>query len=60
MERYPISVLGAFILVQPLVGPLYGWLLRGEVLSWRSAAGGALVIGGIALTSLWQPKTRWA
>lgn len=50
MERFPVSQLAVFILIQPLCGPLWGWLLRGEGLRPQSALGGALVIVGIALT----------
>ena len=52
MERFPISQMSVFILIQPLCGPLWGWLLRGEGLRPQSAFGGALVIAGIALTTL--------
>ena len=52
LERYPISTMGAFILVQPLFGPLWSWLLRGEPLKRVSAVGGALVIVGLVLTSM--------
>ncbi len=54
MSRFPISKMGAFILLQPMIGPVYGWLLRGETLRPGSALGGALVILGIFLTS-WTP-----
>ncbi len=56
MERFPVSQLAVFILIQPLCGPLWGWLLRGEGLRPQSALGGALVIGGIALTILVRGK----
>jgi drug/metabolite transporter (DMT)-like permease len=52
MERYPISLLGAFILLQPLLGPVYGFLLHGEPFNLRSLFGGSLIIGGITLTTL--------
>lgn len=52
MERYPVSVLGAFILIQPLFGPLSGWMFRHETLTMRGAAGAGLVILGVALNAL--------
>jgi drug/metabolite transporter (DMT)-like permease len=52
LERLPVSAMGAFILIQPLFGPVWGWLLRGEPLKRGSAIGGALVVGGLVLTSL--------
>jgi drug/metabolite transporter (DMT)-like permease len=52
MERFPVSAMGVFILLQPMIGPFYGWVLRNEALRKGSAVGGALVIVGIALTAL--------
>ncbi len=52
LPRFPVSVLGVSILFQPLLGPFYGWLFRGEILRPVSALGGALVLVGIALTTL--------
>ena len=52
LARYPVSTMGAFILVQPLFGPAWGWLLRGEPLKRVSAIGGVLVVVGLILTSL--------
>jgi drug/metabolite transporter (DMT)-like permease len=52
MERYPVSVLGAFILIQPLFGPLSGWIFRHETLTMRGALGASLVILGVALNAL--------
>ncbi len=54
LERFPVSAMGAFILIQPLFGPVWGWLLRGEPLKRGSAIGGGLVIAGLILTSLVQ------
>lgn len=56
MERYPVSALGAFILIQPLFGPLAGWLFRHETLTPRGVLGAALVILGVALNALRRPK----
>ena len=56
MERYPVSVLGAFILIQPLFGPLSGWMFRHETLTARGAFGAALVVLGVALNALRRPK----
>ena len=56
MERYPVSTLGAFILIQPLFGPLSGWLFRHETLTKRGMLGAALVILGVALNALRRSK----
>jgi len=52
LTRFPVSAMGVFILLQPVVGPLYGRLFLGESLRPGSALGGALVLLGIALTTL--------
>jgi drug/metabolite transporter (DMT)-like permease len=52
LERFPVSAMGAFILIQPLFGPVWGWLLRHEPLRRGSAVGGVLVVAGLVLTSL--------
>jgi len=52
LERYSVSAMGAFILIQPLFGPAWGWLVRHEALTRNSAVGGALVIFGLILTCL--------
>lgn len=52
MARFPLSSVAALLLIQPVLGPLLGWLLRGEALKANSALGGVLVIIGIAITTL--------
>jgi O-acetylserine/cysteine efflux transporter len=52
LGRYPVSAMGAFILIQPLFGPIWGWAFRHEGLSRTSAIGGSLVVVGLILTSL--------
>jgi drug/metabolite transporter (DMT)-like permease len=52
LQKYPISAMGAFILIQPMGGPILGWLLRGEPLKPASAAGGGMVALGLILTCL--------
>ncbi len=56
MERYPVSLMGAFILIQPLFGPVSGWLFRHETLTVRGLFGGALVILGVAFNALRFPN----
>ncbi len=56
MESYSISVMGAFILIQPLFGPVSGWLFRHETLTPRGAFGGALVVLGVAFNAIRMPK----
>jgi len=37
---------------EPVLASLLGWLLIGEALDWRTSAGGALILAGIALGTL--------
>ncbi|CEK14660.1 DMT family transporter [Chthonomonas calidirosea] len=50
LSRHAISQMGVFILLQPLLGPLYGHFLRGEALRTNTLIGALLVFCGIALT----------
>jgi drug/metabolite transporter (DMT)-like permease len=43
------SIAGMFLYIQPLVAAIGGFLLLGERLSWPLAAGGTLIIAGVAL-----------
>jgi drug/metabolite transporter (DMT)-like permease len=43
------SIAGMFLYIQPLVAAIGGFLLLGESLSWPLAAGGALIVAGVAL-----------
>ena len=40
-----------FLNLQPIVGVLLAWLMLGETIAWPEAAGGALVLLGVALTT---------
>ena len=46
----PASVVAAYTCLQPLVGVVFSWLLLGEGLAWRDAAG-VLIILGLLVTS---------
>ena len=50
LNRYPISSMSAFILLQPMCGPIFGWLFRHEALSRNSAIGGALILLALGMT----------
>ena len=56
LERYPVSAMGVILLVQPMLGPFFGWLLRHERLTQNSLMGGALVVVGILITT-WRKRT---
>ena len=51
LERVPAPRAAVFLTVQPVAGALLGVLVLGEALSAFMAAGGALIVVGLALTS---------
>lgn len=52
VTRVPAVVIGSFPLVNTLLALLWGSLLGGETLGPRVAAGGALILSGVALVAL--------
>lgn len=57
LNRFPISAMSAFILIQPMTGPFYGWLFRHESLTKSSAFGGGMIVLALFLTVLTRRKT---
>jgi O-acetylserine/cysteine efflux transporter len=51
-SRVPAVVAGAFVNIEPLVGAVAGIVLFGNPAGPAQAAGGAAILGGIALSSL--------
>ncbi len=52
MQSTPLSQMSAFILVQPLLGPFYGHLLHGDIISSTVVEGAVFVCVGIILTQI--------
>ena len=55
LMRVPADRILPFLLLMPASGVLAGWLLLGEVLSAGLLAGGAIIIGGLAII-LWPRR----
>jgi drug/metabolite transporter (DMT)-like permease len=51
VTRVPAVVIGAFPLINTLLALLWGSLLGGERLTARAAAGGVLILAGVALVT---------
>jgi len=51
------SIAGIFLYVQPIVAGIGGILLLGERLTWPLLAGGALIVGGVAIAQF-GPRMR--
>lgn len=58
MEQYPVSAMGVLLLIQPMTGPVFAWLLKGEQLTSKSIFGGAMVVTGILITTLRRPRPQ--
>lgn len=56
MRLLPAGSASLFILLQPVVGSLLGWLLLDEALGLSFLLGGLLIIGGITLAALGESK----
>lgn len=55
LMRVPADKILPFLLLMPASGVLAGWLLLGEALSMGLLAGGAIIIGGLAII-LWPRR----
>ena len=49
LQRHRIDQITPFILLMPIVSVFLSWLLLGEAVSWMTLAGGAVVLGGVAI-----------
>ncbi len=49
LRRYPVSSMAAFLFIQPLMGPVFGYIFLNEVLGLWSIAGAVLVMLGVWL-----------
>ena len=57
LPRLDVSTMAGFLFVQPVVGPLYAYLLLSERPGWWSVGGGALVMAGIWLVAVRGPRS---
>lgn len=58
LQRYPPAIVTPFALLIPVAGLVSAWIWLGETLSWLQAAGGALVLAGLALNVLWKSERK--
>lgn len=59
-RHLPASVAGSFLYLVPPVALLLGWAALGEVPTFLSLAGGALVVGGVAMVQRLGGSPAWA
>lgn len=58
LQRYAPATVTPFALLIPVAGLASAWIWLGESLSWTQAAGGALVLAGLALNVLWKGERK--
>ena len=59
-SRLPAEIAGAFLNIEPLVGAVAGVVVFGDPAGPAQMAGGAAILGGIALSSVRRPGRRQA
>jgi len=59
-SRLPAEIAGAFLNIEPLVGAVAGVVVFGDPAGPAQMAGGAAILGGIALSSMRRPGRRQA
>lgn len=57
LRRYPVNFIMPITLIVPVLGVLFGVLLRGEPLTWPLIAGGLITLAGVGIIVLRRPQT---
>lgn len=52
LTRYPVSAVTPFALLVPVAGTISAWIVLGQVPTAAEAAGGVVLLGGVAIASL--------
>lgn len=58
IAKLPVTLAMSFIYIVPVFGLLFAWLMLGEVPTWLTFAGGAIVIVGVVLVSYAKQRVR--
>lgn len=57
LRRYPVNYIMPITLIVPVLGVLFGVLLRGEPLTWPIITGGVITLAGVGIIVLRRPQT---
>ena len=57
LRRYPVNYIMPITLLVPVLGVLFGVLLRGEPLTWPIIAGGLVTLIGVGIIVMRRPQT---
>ena len=60
IRHVPALQAAAILLIEPVLNPLWAWLIHGERPSGMALAGGALIVAAALGGSLWQAKRATA
>lgn len=51
IQKLPLSLVSTYSYINPVIAVVLGWLLLGEPLGWRVAAGAAVILCGVAVVT---------
>lgn len=58
LHHVPAARVSTYAYVNPIIAVLLGWLMLGETLDWRMAAGTAVILGGVAAVNAAKVTVR--
>jgi len=58
LSRYPVGAVTPFALLVPVAGTISAWIVLGQVPTAAEAAGGVVLLAGVAIASLRRPAAR--
>ncbi|HEY9282648.1 MAG TPA: EamA family transporter [Pyrinomonadaceae bacterium] len=56
IQKLPLSLVSTYSYINPVIAVLLGWLLLGEPLGWRVAAGAGVILCGVAVVKGGAPR----
>jgi len=56
LKGHSVSSMAGFLFIQPMLGPVYGYVLLGERVSLWTVAGAAAIVGGVWLVAMAQRR----
>jgi O-acetylserine/cysteine efflux transporter len=57
LHRYPVNYIMPITMLVPVLGVLFGVVLRDEPLTWPIVAGGLVTLAGVGIIIMRRPRT---